>query len=156
MAIIPIHGINHTLKFIILIFVFNDEYDVPKDWEERAVFWKIQLLHIVLEECLNIYHAKALVHPEYHEANNVYLKLKKHALELTMEKLSHDILIQYMKTIHHPGHWHGTLFPVVLYWYDQIKPYMWLKLIGLLPTQTCCLLQKAVEDVMAIEYVKKC
>jgi hypothetical protein len=68
-------------------FVFNDEDDVPKDWNERAVFGKIQFLHTILEECLNRDHAKALSHPygEHHEANNVYLELKKHVLELTMD-----------------------------------------------------------------------
>jgi hypothetical protein len=42
-------------------FVFNDEHDVHKHWDERAVFGKIQFLHNVLEECLNMDHAKALL-----------------------------------------------------------------------------------------------
>jgi hypothetical protein len=106
---------------------------------------------------LNRDHAKALSHPygEHHEANNVYLGLNKHVLEFTMGQLSSDRLTQNMQATQHPGKWHGTMLAVVLYWYDQIKLYMWLKLIGHLPTQTLCLLQKVVEDVIALEYVKK-
>jgi hypothetical protein len=103
-------------------------------------------------------HAKALAHPygENHESNNVYHELKKHMLEFTMDQLSPDILMQYMQTIQHPGKWYGTSFAVALHWYDQIKWYMWLKLIGLLPKQSLCLLEKAVEDFIALEYTKKC
>jgi hypothetical protein len=72
-----------------------------------------------------------------------------------MGQLSSDRLTHYMQATQHPGKWHGTMFAVVLYWYDQIKLYTWLKLIGHLPTLTLCLLQKVVEDVIALEYVKK-
>jgi hypothetical protein len=139
-------------------FVFNDEHDVPKNWNKRAVFGKMQSLHNVLEEYLSIYHAKALAHQygEHHETNNVDLELKKHVLEFTMEQLSSDRLTQYVQTMQHPRKWHGTIFAVVLHWYDQIKLYMWLKLIGHLPTYSLCLLQKVVEDVIALEYMKEC
>jgi hypothetical protein len=147
----PYTKIDHTH------FAFNDEHDVPKDWNEQAVFGKIQFLHTILEECLNRDHAKALSHTygEHNEANNFCLELKKHVLELTMAQLSSDRLTKYIQAMQHPGKWHGAMFAVGLYWYDQIKLYMWLKLIGHLPMQTLCLLQKVVEDVIASEYVKK-
>jgi hypothetical protein len=72
-----------------------------------------------------------------------------------MEQLSHDALFQYMSTIPHPGKCCGTMLEVVLYWYEQIKPYMWLKLIGLLPVETLCLLQNAVEDIIALQYIQQ-
>jgi hypothetical protein len=126
----PYTQINHTR------FVFNDEHDVPKNWNKRALFGKMQSLHNVLEEYLSIYHAKALAHQygEHHETNNVDLELKKHVLEFTMEQLSGDRLTQHVQTMQHPGKWHGTIFAVVLHLYDQIKLYMWLKLIGHLPS----------------------
>jgi hypothetical protein len=33
---------------------------------------------------------------------------------------------------------------------------MWLKLIGIIPVEALCLIQKAVEDVTAIDYMKHC
>jgi hypothetical protein len=129
----------------------SDDYGIPKDSGEKAVFQKIQFLHTVLEECLNTDHMNSLGHPyeENYDANNVYLELKKHTLAFTMEQLSHDTLINYKLTIQHPGKWHGTLFEVVLHWHEQIKQYTWLKLIGLLPAQTLCLMQKPVDDVIS-------
>jgi hypothetical protein len=32
---------------------------------------------------------------------------------------------------------------------------MWLKLVGLLPTQTLCLPQRAVDDVVLLEYMRQ-
>jgi hypothetical protein len=73
-------------------------------------------------------------------------------LEFTAEQLSHDVLLQYMMAIQRPGKLFGTSFQIVLYWYEQIKTFMWLKLIGLLSAQTLCLLQSAVENVIVLEY----
>jgi hypothetical protein len=97
------------------------ENHVPKDDREISVSQKIKLLHTLLEECLDMEQGKLQVHPygEYYE--NVYHDLKKHALESTMEQLSHDTLFQYMSTISHPGKCCGTMLEVVLYWYEQIK-----------------------------------
>jgi hypothetical protein len=122
------------------------------------MFQKIKLLHTLLEERLDMEQGGLLpvVHQygEYYE--NVYHDLKKHALEFMMEQLSHDTLFQYMSTIPHPHKCCGKIFDVVLCWYEQIKQYTWLKLIGLLPVDTLCLLQNAVEDVIALEYMKQC
>jgi hypothetical protein len=59
-----------------------------------------------------------------------------------------------MATMQHPGKWYGAFFNVVLHWYKQFKEYIWLKLIGLLPTQTLCLMQRAVDDVL-LEYMQQ-
>jgi hypothetical protein len=79
--------------------------------------------------------------------------MKKHVLAVTKEQLSYDTLSQYIETTQIPGKWSGTLFNVVLHWYKQIKEYMWLQLIGLLPTQTFHSMQSAVEDVVALDYL---
>jgi hypothetical protein len=60
-----------------------------------------------------------------------------------------------MVAMKHPRKWHGGLFNVVLYWYEKIKEYVWVKLIGLLPTQSPCLMQSAVEDVIVLEYMQQ-
>jgi hypothetical protein len=135
--------------------LFSNDYDVVKDGGERAVFHKIQLLHIILEENLNTGHVKPIAHQygEHFDTESVYRNLKQQVLEFTTEQLSHDVLLQYMMAIQHPGKWCGMSFQVVLHWYEQIKAYMWLKLIGLLPTQALCLMQSAVEDVIALEYM---
>jgi hypothetical protein len=59
-----------------------------------------------------------------------------------------------MATMLHPGNLYGGLFNVVPQWYEQIKEYMWLKLVGLLPTQTLCLVQSAVDDEVSLEYLQ--
>jgi hypothetical protein len=94
---------------------------------------------------------KLLVHPygEYYE--NVHHDLKKHSLEFMMEQLSHDTIYQCMSTISHPDKCSGKRLEAVLYWYEQIKQYTWLTLIGLLPVETLCLLQNAVENVIVLE-----
>jgi hypothetical protein len=91
---------------------------------------------------------KLLAHPngEYYNINNAYHNLKKHALAFTMEQLSNDILLQYISAIPHPDKCYGKMFDIVMYWYEQIKQYTWLMLIGLLSVQTICCMQKAVED----------
>jgi ketopantoate reductase len=40
------------------------------------------------------------------------------------------------------GTWCCALFLVTLHWYEKIKENMWLKLIGLLPTQYLCFIAK--------------
>jgi hypothetical protein len=55
----------------------------------------------------------------------------------------------------HPGKLYSGLFNVVLHWYEQIKEYMWLNIIGLLPTQTLCLMQRAVDAVVSLEYMQQ-
>jgi hypothetical protein len=60
-----------------------------------------------------------------------------------------------MVAMKHPRKCHGGLFNVVLYWYEQIKEYVWHKLIGLLSTQTLCLMQSAVEDVIVLEHMQQ-
>jgi hypothetical protein len=60
-----------------------------------------------------------------------------------------------MVAMKHPVKWHGGLLNVVLHWYEQIKEYVWLKLIGLLSTQTLCLLQSAVDDVIVLDYMQQ-
>jgi hypothetical protein len=112
-------------------------YDIPKDRGAKAVFQKIQFLHTILEACLNMDHALAHPYGDNDDANNAYLEMKTHTLEFTMEQLSCDTLTQYTPPIQLSGKCHGTLFEVVLNWYEQIKKYMWLNLIGL-PTQTVC------------------
>jgi hypothetical protein len=63
--------------------------------------------------------------------------------------------LKYMQKTQHPGKWCGTLFNVVLHWYECIKEYMWLKLIGLLPTQNLCLMQSAFDDIVLLEYMQQ-
>jgi hypothetical protein len=123
---------------------------VLKDDKEKEVSQKIKFLYVVLEECLNTDHMKSLAdtYGEDNDASIVYIELKKNALDFTMEHLSCDEMIQYMLTIQHPGKWHGTVFNVVLHWYECINEYMWLKLIGLLSTQNLCLMQSAVDGVV--------
>jgi hypothetical protein len=73
-----------------------------------------------------------------------------------MEQLSHDLMIQYrMLPIKHPGKWNDTMFNVVLHWYERIKEYMWLKLIGQLPAQSLCLMQSAVDNIISLEYMQQ-
>jgi hypothetical protein len=69
--------------------------------------------------------------------------------------LNMDSVIEYMMAIQHPGRWCGSLFQVVLHLYEQIKAYMWLRVIGLLPTQTLCLMQSVVDDVIVLEYMRQ-
>jgi hypothetical protein len=101
-------------------------------------------------------HAKSIAHPygENYDADNVFLELKKHAMSFTREQLSHEALLRYMVAMKHPGKWHGGLFNV-LHWYEQIKEYVWLKLKGLLSTQTLCLMQSAVEGVIVLECMQQ-
>jgi hypothetical protein len=96
---------------------------------------EIQCLYAILEEHLNTDHVKLLAHPygENYNAYNVYHEMRKHALAFTKEQLSHDTLSQYIEAMQIPGKWSGTLFNVVLHWYEQIKAYMWLNMIRLLP-----------------------
>jgi hypothetical protein len=91
----------------------------------------------ILEEHLNMDQVNSLSHPygEHNDTSSIYLELETHSLAFTIEQLSHDTLIQYL-TMHHPGKWHDRLFNVVLHWYERIKEYMWLELVGLLLTQT--------------------
>jgi hypothetical protein len=140
-----------TTKQIDQTYFVSDEYDIG----EKAVFRKIQALHTLLEERLNAEKLKIFdqLYGENSNTHNFYYELKNHALNFTMEQLSHDALLQYMMTIKHPGKWLGTLFKVVLHWHKQIKEYMWLELIGLLPMQTLRFRQSAVEDVVELEYM---
>jgi hypothetical protein len=87
---------------------------------------------------------------------SAYHDLNKHVLEFTKVQLSCDIMCHYKLTIPQPGKCCSKMFEVVLYWYEQIKQYSWLTLIGLLPVETLCLLQNAVEDVIVLEYMKLC
>jgi hypothetical protein len=54
-----------------------------------------------------------------------------------------------------PGKCCGSLFNVILHWYEHMKEYMGLQLIGVLPTQTLCLLQSAVDDIILLEYMEQ-
>jgi hypothetical protein len=47
------------------------------------------------------------------------------------------------------------MLEVVLYWYEQIKQSMWLKLMGILQVETLCLLQNAVEDIIELQYIQQ-
>jgi hypothetical protein len=85
----------------------------------------------------------------------IYHEMKKHALAFTKEQLSYDTLSKYIEAIQILGKCSGTLFNVVLHWYVQIKAYMWLELIGLLPLQTLCLMESAIEDVLMLEYMRQ-
>jgi hypothetical protein len=100
---------------------------------------------------------KSLANPygEHNDISSVYIELKTHVIAFTMDQLSHDTLLKYMQKTQHPGKMCGTLFNVVLHWYECIKEYMWLKLIGLLPTQNLCLMQSAVDDVILLEYMQQ-
>jgi hypothetical protein len=113
---------------------------------------------IVQKSCLHTNHVKSLANPygEHNGISSVYtIELKSHALEFTMEQLSHDTMLKYMQKTQHPGKWCGTLFNVVLHWYECIKEYMWLKLIGLLPTKNLSLMQSAVDDIVLLEYMQQ-
>jgi hypothetical protein len=90
----------------------------------------------------------------YYDTYNAYHDLRKHVLEFTKEQLSGEIMCHYMLTIPHPGKCCGKMFEVVLYWYEKIKQFTWLMLIELLPLETLCLMQNAVEDVIVLEYMK--
>jgi hypothetical protein len=129
---------------------------VLKDDKEKDVSQKIKFLYVVLEECLNTDHMKSLAHPYGEDADIAYFELKKRSLAFTMEQLSCDVMIQYrMLPIKHPGKWNDKMFNVVLHWYERIKEYMWLKLIGLPPTQSLCLMQSAVDYVISLEYMQQ-
>jgi hypothetical protein len=137
--------------------IFNESYNL-KDDGEKSVFQKIQSLYKDLDERLHTNHVKSLANPygEHNDISSVYIELKTHALAFTMEQLSHDTKLKYMmQKTQHPGKWCGTLFNVVLHWYKCIKEYMWLKLIGLPPTQNLCLMQSAVDDVVFLEYMQQ-
>jgi hypothetical protein len=60
-----------------------------------------------------------------------------------------------MVAMKHPEKWHSGLFNVSSHWYEQIKEYVWLNLVGLLSTQMLCLMQSAVEDVIMLEYMQQ-
>jgi hypothetical protein len=72
-----------------------------------------------------------------------------------MEQLSHDTLLQYTARIKRPGPWCGPMFDIVLQWYEKIKEYMWLKLIGLLSIQSLFLMKSAVDAIMSLEYTQQ-
>jgi hypothetical protein len=72
-----------------------------------------------------------------------------------VEQLSHDSLLQYTARIKIPGKQCGPMFDIVLQWYEQIKEYMWLKLIGLLSTQSLCLKQIEVDAVISLEHMQQ-
>jgi hypothetical protein len=103
---------------------------------------------------LNADQVKPLPHTygENYSINTVYHEMKKHALAFTKDQLSYDTLLQYIEAIQIPGKWSGTLVNVVLHWYVQIKAYMWLDWVGLLPMKTFRLMQSAIEDVILLEY----
>jgi hypothetical protein len=135
----------------------SNEYDVLEDDRGKSVWQKLQFLYAVLEDCLNADQVMSLSCPygENYNTYTIYHEMKKHALSFTKEQLSYDTLSQYIEAIQIPGKWNGTLFNVVLHWYVQIKPYMWLELIGLLPMQTLRLMQSAIEDVILLEYMRQ-
>jgi hypothetical protein len=60
----------------------------------------------------------ANLYGEQNDISSVYIELKTHALAFTMELLSHDKTLKYMQKTQHPGKWCGTLFNVVLHWYE--------------------------------------
>jgi hypothetical protein len=133
-----------------------DEYDIPEDVGEKAILQKIEYLYAVLEIFLNTGQVISLAHPygENNDSHTVYCELKKHTLAFIRGHSSHYTLSQYIEAMQSPGKWCGTLFNVILHWYKQIKKYMWLQLIGVLPTQTLCLLQSAVDDIILLEYME--
>jgi hypothetical protein len=136
--------------------VFNESL-VPKDDGEKAILQKIQFLHTILEERLNTDPVHSLAHPhgEIYDTYTAYHRLKQHSLAFTREQLSHGILSQYIEAMQSPGKWSGTFFNVALHLHEQIKQYMWLKLIGLLPLQSFCLMQSAVDYIIRLEYVQQ-
>jgi hypothetical protein len=116
---------------------------------------KIDYLYAALKEQLSTGQVNSLAHPNG-ETYDVYTsnhEMKNHAMFFNREQLSHEALSQYMVAMKHPGKWHGGLFNVVSHWYEQIKEYVWLNLIGLLSTKMLCLMQRAVEDVIMLEYM---
>jgi hypothetical protein len=94
-------------------------------------------VYAVLEEQLSTGQVNSLAHPngENYDICTAYYEMKKHAMSLTREQLSHEALSRYMVAMKHPGKWHDGFFNVVSHWYEQIKEYVWLNLIGLLSTQ---------------------
>jgi hypothetical protein len=118
---------------------------------------KIEYLYAVLKECVSTGQVISLAHPygENYDSYTVSRELKRHALAFTREQSSHDALSQYIEAMKIPGKWCGTLFNMILHWYKQIKEYMWLQLIGVLPTQTLCLLQSVVDDVILLDYMQQ-
>jgi hypothetical protein len=118
--------------------------------------WKIEYFYAVLEEQLSTAQVNSLEHPngENYDIYTAYHEMKKHAMSFTREQLSHEALSRYMVAMKHARKWHCGLFPVVSHWYEQIKEYVWLHLIGLLSTQIVCLMQSAVEDLIMLEYMQ--
>jgi hypothetical protein len=147
-----VNGIPQSLKIILTTLSMNMMF--PRIGERAPVCQKLQFLYDVLEDCLNTDQVKPLTHTygENYSINTVYHEMKKQTLALTKDQLSYDTLLQYIEAIQIPGKWSGTLFNVVLHWYVQIKAYMWLELIGLLPMKTLCSMQSAIEDVILLEY----
>jgi hypothetical protein len=135
----------------------TSDYSIPNNDIEREIIHKIQFLYATLDERLNTDQANSLAHPygDHNGTSSVYLELKTHALAFTMEQLSHDAILQYMGKMQNSGKWCHTLFLVTLHWHEKIKEYMWLKLIGLLPTQSLCLMQSAVDYVISLEYMQQ-
>jgi hypothetical protein len=118
---------------------------------------KIEYLYAVLEKQLSTGQVNSLAHPngDNYDIYTAYHEMKNHAMSVTREQLSHEALSRYMVAMKHPGKWHGGLFNVLSHWYEEIKDYLWLNLIGILSTQMLCLMQSAVEDVIMLEYMQQ-
>jgi hypothetical protein len=136
-------------------FCLNESI-VPKDDGEKAILQKKLFLRTIIEECLNTEQDQSLAHPhgEIYDTYTAYHELEQQSLAFTREQLSHGTLSQYIEAMQSSGKWSGTLFNVALHWYEQIKQYMWFKLIGLLPMDSFCFIQSAVDLKIRLECMK--
>jgi hypothetical protein len=65
---------------------------------------------------------------KYHDAQSIYLDLKKNALGSTSAWLSGDALFKYITSTLYPGNWRRTVSAFVLHWKEQVKWYETLEL----------------------------
>ena len=92
----------------------------------------------IFEEHLTTDTGKSLVsrYELTHDAQSIYIELKKQAKSSTAAQLSGDTLLKYITSASYPQNWRGTSDAFVLHWKEQVAQYEKLELENVPPNKS--------------------